>query len=40
MLKQLNEECYMYKQDYYQAMNEMLAELSDRYIPTNTISHT
>lgn len=22
----------MYKQDYYQAMNEMLAELSDRYI--------
>ena len=22
----------MYKQDYYQAMNEMLAEMADRYI--------
>lgn len=26
----------MYKQDYYQAMNEMMAELSDRYIQPTT----
>ena len=27
-----DQDVLMYKQDYYQAMNEMLAEMADRYI--------